>query len=165
MQKIKTSTENQLVLLPSSFHHHIIGLTRSLMLECFLYTSCTNKHQNSETDRKTREKRLVDRICRLCRGTQQTQTPMPLCSTSKPRRLASKRTPRSSITATTASLTGTDLFLLEGEISNIDQPVGHPHREYNTITTPKTCQYNQASRAVVKTVHSFLWVLGSTHRH
>jgi hypothetical protein len=44
--------------------------------------------------------------------------------------------------ATAASLMGADLFPLEGKISNIGQPVGHPHREYNTITTPKTCQYN-----------------------
>ena len=50
---------------------------------------------------------------------------------------------------------GIDLFPLEGEISNIGQPVGHPHREYNTITTLKTCQYNQASSAMVKTVHSW----------
>ena len=72
---------------------------------------------------------------------------------------------RGSSTAAVASLKGTDLFSLKGEISNIGQPVGHPHREYNTITTPKTCQYNQPSSAMVKTMYSFLQVLGLTPRH
>ena len=96
--------------------------------------------------------------CRLCHGTQRTRTPMSPRSTGKPRRLASKRTPEPpqhtrGSSAATASLMGIDLFSLEGEISNIGQPIGHPHREYNTITTPKTCQYNQPSSAMVKTVH------------
>ena len=74
-------------------------------------------------------------------------------------------TPQGSSAAAVASLTGTDLFPLEGEIYNIGQPIGHPHREYTTIRTPKTYQHNQTSSAMVKTVHSFLWVPGLTLRH
>jgi hypothetical protein len=37
-------------------------------------------------------------------------------------------------------------------------------RIYTTIRTPKTCQHNHASSAMVKTVHSLLWVLGLTPR-
>jgi hypothetical protein len=93
MQKTKTSTENQPVPPPNSFHRHIIGLNRSPTLECFLYTSYSSKDQNSEANRKMRERRPADLICRLCRGTQRTRTPMPPRSTGKPHRLASKRTP------------------------------------------------------------------------
>jgi rubredoxin len=173
MLKTKASAENQPVPPPSSFHHHIIGLTRSPTLECFLYTSCSSKDQNSEANKKRWERIPVDRICRLCRDTQRTQTPMPPCSSGKPHRLASKRMseppqhtrdpppPSRAI----ASVTGINLFPLEGKISNIGQPVWHRHREYNTIMTPKTCQYNQSSSAMVKTVHSFLRVPGLTPRH
>ena len=69
-----------------------IGLTRSAMLQCFLYTSCSSKDQNSEANRKRWERRPTDRICRLYRGTQRTWTPMPSRSTGKPHHLASKRT-------------------------------------------------------------------------
>jgi hypothetical protein len=69
----------------------IIGLTRSKMLQCFLYTSCSSKDWNSEANRKRQERRLVDRICHLCRDTQWTRTPMR--STGKTHHLASKRTP------------------------------------------------------------------------
>jgi hypothetical protein len=70
-----------------------IGLTRSETLQCFLYTSCSNKDQNSEANRKRQERRPTDRICRLCRGTRRTRMPMSLRSTRKTHRLASKRMP------------------------------------------------------------------------
>jgi len=66
MKKTKTSAENQPMPSPSSFHHHIIGLIRSPMLECFLYTLCSSKDQNNVPNRKRRERRPADRICRLC---------------------------------------------------------------------------------------------------
>ena len=93
MKKTKTLAENQLVPPPSSFHHHIIGLTRSPMLQYFLYTSCSSKDQNSEVNRKRRERRPTNQISRLCRGTRWTWMPMPPCSTGKTRRLASERKP------------------------------------------------------------------------
>jgi hypothetical protein len=137
MQKTNTSAENQLVPPPSSFHDHIIGLTRSPTLQCDLYTSCSSKDQNSETNWKSRERRPVDRIYHLCHGSQRTRMPKSVLSTAKPHRVASKgcrshhRTP-GIICHATASLTGTDLFPL-GEISNIGQPVGHPDRECNVL--------------------------------
>ena len=72
---------------------------------------------------------------------------------------------RGSSAIAAASLMDIDLFPLEVKIFNIGQPVGHPLIEYNTIMTPKTCQYNQASSTMVKTVHSFLRVPGSTPRY
>jgi hypothetical protein len=68
----------------------IIGLTRSPTLECFLYSSYSSKDQNSEANRKRRERRPTDWICRFCHGTQRIWTPMPPRSTRKHRRLASK---------------------------------------------------------------------------
>ena len=86
--------ENQPVPPPSCFHHHIIGLTRSPTLEYFLYTSCSSKDQNSEANRKRRERRPTNQISRLCRGTRWTWMPMPPCSTRKTSRLASKWKPK-----------------------------------------------------------------------
>ena len=93
MQKTKTSTENQPMPPPSSFHHHIISLTGSPMLECFLYTSCSSKDQNSEANKKSQEMRPTDSICRLYHGTRQTWTPMLPRSIRKTHHLASKRIP------------------------------------------------------------------------
>ena len=171
MQKTKTSTKIQPVPPPSSFHHHIIGLTRSLLLECFLYTSCSSKDQNSEANRKkARKETCGSDLSPLPHDTTDTdanaatlhqQAPLP----SLQKDIGATTAHRGYSATAAASLTGIDLFPLEGGISSIGQPVGHPHREYNTITTPKTCQYNQASSAMVKTMHSFLWVSGSTPRH
>jgi hypothetical protein len=69
-----------------------IGLTRSTTLQCFLYTSCSNKNQNNE-GRKRQERRSADRIYRLCHATRRTRTPKPPRSTETTCHLASKRMP------------------------------------------------------------------------
>ena len=147
MQKTKTSVENQRVPPPSSFHQHWPNqICNATMFHVYLMFKQAPK-QWSEQEKARKETYRSD-LSPLPWHTMDTDanTAMlhqqaPLSSLQKDAR-ATIAHQGSSIAAAAASLSSTNLFPLEGEISNIGQPVGHPHREYNTIMTPKTCQYN-----------------------
>ena len=82
------------------------------MLECFLYTSYSSKDQNSEANKKRRERRPTDRISMDANATALHQQAL-LPSLQKDAGATTAH--RGSSTAAAASLTGTYLFPLEGK--------------------------------------------------